>query len=87
MHTDIQFDGYVPKVSKQAIFVLRRYAWFKKQPMTDTLDQLILNIVPSLDAKLICSACKGVKPQCENCPFKKGTVAHKANKSPKATTK
>jgi hypothetical protein len=83
MHTDIQFDGYVPKVSKQAIFVLRRYAWFKKQPMTDTLDQLILNIVPSLDAKSVCSACKGTMPQCEDCPFKKGTVAHKAHKSPK----
>jgi hypothetical protein len=83
MHTDIQFDGYVPKVSKQAIFVLRRYAWFKKQPMTDTLDQLILNIVPSLDAKSICSACKGSEPQCDYCPFKKETAAQKAKQSPK----
>ena len=83
MHTDIQFDGYVPKVSRKAIFVLRRYAWFKKQPMTDTLDQLILSIIPSLDAKSICSSCKGSTPQCKDCPFKKGTASQKVSKSPK----
>ena len=77
MHTNNQSKGYIPQVSRKAIFVLRRYAWLQGKPMTVTLDQLILNIISSLDAKAVCAACKGTRSQCESCPFKKGAVTAK----------
>ena len=83
MHKGNQFNGYIPKVSRKAIFVLRRYAWLQGKPMTVTLDQLILNIISSLNAKSVCAACKGTKSQCKGCPFKAGAANRNASKPPK----
>ena len=79
-----QFNGYMPKVSRKAISVLRRYAWLQGKPMTVTLDQLILGMVSSLDAKSVCAACKGKESQCKGCSFEKGAANRKVEQPPKA---
>ena len=79
MHKKIGAGTYVPKVSRDAVFALRRIAWFKNEPMTKTLDRLILDAIDDYDLYDVCAACrcKGTKGQCDGCIFK---VAARADK-------
>ena len=79
MHTKTQAGTYVPKVSRDAVFALRRMAWFKNEPMTKTLDRLILDAIDEYDLNDVCAACrcKSKKEQCDHCIFK---VAARAGK-------
>ncbi len=75
--------GYTPKLSKEGVFILRRLAWFKKQPMTKTLDQLVLNAVQKVNIKKLCSACKGTKDQCFHCVIMEGVATQEGKSTPK----
>ena len=80
MRTKTQAGTYVPKVSRDAVFALRRIAWFKKEPMTKTLDRLILDAIDEYDLDDVCAACRcksKKERQCDNCIFK---VAARAGK-------
>ena len=79
MHTKIGAGTYVPKVSRDAVFALRRMAWFKNEPMTKTLNRLILDAIKDFDLYDVCAACrcKSAKGQCDGCIFKVAARAHK----------
>ena len=79
MHTTKTAGTYVPKVSRDAVFALRRMAWFKNEPMTRTLNRLILDAIDDYDLYDMCAACrcKSKKGQCDGCIFK---VAARAGK-------
>ncbi len=79
MHTKIGAGTYVPKLSRDAVFALRRMAWFKNEPMTRTLNRLILDAIEDYDLYDVCAACrcKSTKGQCDGCIFK---VAARAGK-------
>ena len=79
MHTTKSAGTYVPKVSRDAVFALRRMAWFKNEPMTKTLDRLILNAIDDYDLYDVCAACRCKSPKgpCDGCIFK---VAARAGK-------
>ncbi len=79
MHTTKSAGTYVPKVSRDAVFALRRMAWFKNEPMTKTLDRLILDAIKDFDLYDVCAACRCRSPkgQCDGCIFK---VAARASK-------
>ena len=72
MHTTTSSGPYVPQISRSAVFVLRRLAWLSGKPMTKTLDQLIMDTVPSLDLNAFCNVCRGTVDQCVECPIRKG---------------
>ena len=79
MHKKNGAGTYVPKVSRDAVFALRRIAWFKNEPMTRTLNRLILDAIDDYDLYDVCAACrcKSKKGQCDGCIFK---VAARATK-------
>ena len=79
MHKHSGAGTYVPKVSRDAVFALRRMAWFENEPMTRTLNRLILDAIEDYDLYDVCAACrcKSRKGQCDGCIFK---VAARANK-------
>ena len=85
MHTKTKAGTYVPKVSRDAVFALRRIAWFKNEPMTKTLDRLILDAIDDYDLYDVCSACrcKSKKEQCDGCIFKVAARADKQTHRPK----
>ena len=84
MHKNNSFGCYIPKISRSAVFVLRRLAWLQGWPMTKTLDRLILDTVPTLNLTAVCTACKGTDEQCEDCIILEGVVSSKENTPPKA---
>ena len=79
MHNNKTAGTYVPQVSRDAIFALRRMAWFKNEPMTKTLNRLILDAIDDYDLYDVCAACrcKSKKEQCDGCIFKVAARAHK----------
>ncbi len=79
MHKKIGAGTYVPKVSRDAVFALRRMAWFKNEPMTRTLDRLILDAIDDYDLYDVCAACRCKSPKgpCDGCIFKVAARAHK----------
>ena len=79
MHTKTSAGTYVPKVSRDAVFALRRMAWLKKEPMTKTLNRLILDAIEDFDLYDVCAACRcrSKSGQCDGCIFK---VAARASK-------
>ena len=85
MRTKTQAGTYVPKVSRDAVFALRRMAWFKNEPMTKTLNRLILNAIDDYDLYEVCAACrcKSKKVQCDGCIFKVAARATKLTCRPK----
>ena len=76
MHKKIGAGTYVPKVSHDAVFALRRIVWFENEPMTRTLKRLILDAIDDYDLYDVCAACrcKSTKGPCDGCIFK--VMAH-----------
>ena len=58
---------YTPQISPEAAFILRRIAWSLGKPMTSTLNNAILALVPKLNHTIICTACKDER--CSVCPL------------------
>ena len=88
MHTKNGAGTYVPKVSRDAVFALRRMAWFKNEPMTKTLDRLILDAIDDYDLYDVCAACrcKSKKGQCDGCIFKVAARAGKQTRRAKVAS-
>ena len=64
---NVYIPVYTPQISRRAAFVLRRIAWGLGTPMTKALNHAILAIVPKLNHKVVCAACKDQR--CSVCPL------------------
>ena len=82
MHNRYYSCEYSPKISKEAVYVLRRLAWAKGMPMTKTLNDLILNAVNKISIKKICKTCKGTKDQCSSCFVREGVPPYQSTNTP-----
>jgi recombinational DNA repair protein RecR len=63
--------AYTPELSSSGSATLRRMAWFKKEPMTKTLERLIESTArhaAQISNGAICTACKD-DSKCSICAF------------------
>ena len=63
--------AYTPELSSRGSATLRRMAWFKKEPMTKTLERLIESTArhtAQISNGTICTACKD-RSKCSICAF------------------
>ncbi len=61
---------YSPVISDENSRNLRRMAWAARQPMTKTLDEIIILVGKQIDREKVCKACSD-KSFCPECLFRK----------------
>jgi hypothetical protein len=67
MHTKEKATAYTPQLSRPLSGILRRIAWYQKEPMTKTLEHMVREAAGKYTPRELCGACKGEKSQCETC--------------------
>ena len=72
--------AYTPELSLTGSATLRRLAWFKKKPMTKTLEEMIEIVSMELNKikpGAVCGACRD-KSKCSHCVFNHRMAESKA---------
>ena len=63
--------AYTPELSRQGSAILRRLAWFHGQPMTRTLEQIVMEFAKQRaqnNPRAVCSKCRD-NSRCDGCVF------------------
>ena len=63
--------AYTPELSSQGSAILRRLAWFHGQPMTRTLERIVIEFAKhstQSNPGAVCSKCRD-NSRCEGCVF------------------
>jgi hypothetical protein len=59
MHSNGKATAYTPQLSRALSGILRRIAWYQKEPMTKTLERMVREAAGKYTPRELCGACKG----------------------------
>ena len=60
--------AYTPELNRQASATLRRIAWALRQPMTKTMNAIVIKLPQLMDRKDVCKSCRDPSA-CNTCGF------------------
>ena len=73
--------AYTPELSSQGSAIVRRLAWFHGQPMTRTLEQIVIEFAKQRAKKrpgAVCLKCRD-NSRCDGCVFGSHTRIHEGD--------